>query len=134
MDDVDELISRYPAVERVIEASRRLLTSAFPGSVETADPKAGVLAYGYGPGYKNMLATLILGRDSVKIGIPYSAAFEDPSRLLAGTGKVHKHIAIESVADLSRPGVAELLAASHEAWKRRTASSGTRKLRLRSDR
>ena len=123
MSDLDELIGRYPAVAQVIEASRQLLTTAFPGSAETADLKAGLIAYGYGPGYRNMVATLILGRHSVKIGIPYSAGFDDPSRLLAGTGKVHRHIAIASIGDLGRPGVAELLAASHEAWQRRTASA-----------
>jgi|ERR1051325_5199020 hypothetical protein len=127
MNDVDKLVRRYPAVEPVIEASRRLLAVAFPGSTATADPKAGVIAYGYGAGYKNMVATLILGRRSVKIGIPYSAAFDDPLRLLAGTGKVHRHVAIESIDDLSRPGVSELLAASREAWKRRTANAGARK-------
>jgi hypothetical protein len=123
MVDIDELIGRYPVIAPVIEACRRLLASAFPGSAETADSKAGLIAYDYGPGYKNMVATLILGRHSVKIGIPYSAAFDDPSRLLAGTGKVHRHVVIESVGDLGRPGVRELLAASHEAWKARTAKT-----------
>jgi hypothetical protein len=122
MNDVDSLISRYPAGERILEASRRLLSTAFPGSAETADPKAGVIAYGYGPGYKNMVATLILGRQSVKIGLPYSAAFADPSRLLTGTGKVHKHIVIDSIDDLGRPGVGALLAASRDAWRQRTAN------------
>jgi len=123
MDDIDELIGRYPTVEPLIEACRRLLASAFPGSAETADSKAGVIAYAYGPGYKSMVATLILGRHGVKIGIPYSAAFEDPSRLLEGTGKVHRHVAIQSAGDLGRPGLSELLAASHEAQKRRTPNA-----------
>lgn len=124
MSAVDELIGRYPAVEDVIDACRRLLTSTFRGSTETADAKAGVIAYSYGPGYKNMVATLILGRHSVKIGIPFSAAFDDRSGLLAGSGKVHKHIAIDSVDDLAHPAIAALLAASLEAWRRRTANGG----------
>lgn len=127
MSDVDDLVRRYPAVEPVIEASRRFLAAAFPGSTETADAKAGVIAFGYGPGYKNMVATLVLGGHSVKIGIPYSAAFDDPLRLLAGAGKVHRHVAIESIDDLDRPGISELLAASREAWKRRMANAGARK-------
>lgn len=127
MEDVGELINRYPAIEPIVDACRRRLSSAFPGSAETADPKAGLIAYGYGPGYKNVVATLILGRHSVKIGLPCSAGFDDPTRLLAGTGKVHKHIAVEAVSDLGRPGVSELLAASYEAWQRRTANGGARK-------
>ena len=129
MEDVGDLISRYPAIEPITDACRRLLSSAFPGSAETADPKAGLLAYGYGPGYKNVVATLILGRHSVKIGLPYSAGFDDPSRLLAGTGKVHKHIAVEAVSDLGRPAVSALLAASYDAWQRRMASGDERKRR-----
>ena len=130
MEDVGDLISRYPAIEPIVDECRRLLTSAFPGSAETTDPKAGLIAYGYGPGYKNVVATLILGRQSVKIGVPYSAAFDDPFRLLAGTGKVHRHIAVDSVSDLGRPGVSALLAASREAWQRRTANGGARQERF----
>jgi hypothetical protein len=127
MENVGDLIGRYPAIEPIADACRRFLSSAFPGSAETADPKAGLIAYGYGAGYKNVVATLILGRHSVKIGIPHSAGFDDPSRLLAGTGKVHKHIVVESVSDLGRAGVSELLAASYEAWQRRTANGGGHK-------
>ena len=123
---IARLLSRYPAVRELIAACRKLLSAAFPGSSETADQGAGLLAYSYGPGYKNMLATIILGRKSVKIGIPYGAAFEDPSGLLKGTGKVHKHIVVESLQDLDQPAVSELLAASRSAWQTRAATAITR--------
>ena len=120
---VDELIERYSGTAPLISASRRLLRTAFPDSTETADLKAGLISYSYGAGYKNMLATLILGKQSLKVGIPYGAAFDDPRGLLKGSGKVHKHIPIHSTDDLEQPGMLELLSASREAWQRRTSSS-----------
>jgi hypothetical protein len=118
-DTAAALASRFPASEALIAASRRTLKTAFPGAAETVDAKAGLLSYGYGPGYKNVVATLILSQRAVKIGIPRSAVFSDPHALLRGQGKVHRHIPIATTNDLEQPGVFELLAASLEAWKLR---------------
>ena len=112
---ISALMDRYPATRDVVTACRRFLTSSFPGSSETADLSANVISYSYGAGYKPLVATLILGRESVKIGIPYGAAFEDPAGLLEGKGKVHKHVVVDSLQDLERPALAALLAASRDA-------------------
>jgi hypothetical protein len=49
--------------------------AAFPGATETPDLQARLLGYSYGPGYKRTVATLILSKTGVKIGIPYKLYF-----------------------------------------------------------
>jgi len=118
-----ELVSRYPDTRALITASRRAMKSAFPRAEETADLKAGLISYSFGPGYKGVVATLILSKAAVKIGIPFGAALDDPGGLLEGSGKVHRHIPITSIADLERPPVSKLLRATLDAWKSRSGGS-----------
>ena len=66
-----------------------------------------------------MVSTLILSKAGVKIGLVRGSELDDPRGLLEGTGKVHRYIAAKSATDLDRPGVTDLIAATHEAWKAR---------------
>jgi hypothetical protein len=71
----DTLIGQYePEIQRLIQAARRTLRVAFRGATETCDAQAHLLGYSYGPGYKGMVATLILSKKGVKIGIPYGSS------------------------------------------------------------
>jgi len=118
--DVQKLVDQYPeATRKLIAAARKTLKSAFPKVAETADLKRRLLCYAYGPGYKGVVATLILSKQGVKIGVPYGSTLPDPQGLLAGAGKVHRHIAVASPAELERPAVTRLLAAGFAAWKER---------------
>ncbi len=58
------------------------------------------LGYNYCRGYKGTVATLILSKTGVKIGVPYGASLPDAMHLLAGAGKVHRHVAITEAAQL----------------------------------
>ena len=46
----------------------------------------------------------------------------DPNHLLEGSGKVHRHIALRTAADLRRPGVTELIQQTLAAWRLRTGN------------
>ena len=119
-DPIDRLIDQYgPEIRRLIDSARRTLRSAFPGCAETADSKARLLGYSYGPGYKGTVATLILSKTGVKIGVPYGASLKDPKHLLAGEGKVHRHVAVAEPADLNAPALKALLKEALNAWKQR---------------
>jgi hypothetical protein len=77
--EADMLIGQYdPEMQRVIHAARRTMHAAFPGATQTPDLRAHLLGYSYGPGYKGTVATLILSKTGVKIGIPYGASLQDP--------------------------------------------------------
>ena len=61
-----------------------------------------------------------MSQKGVKVGIAYGATMPDPERLLQGAGKVHRHVALQSIADLKQPGVKPLVKAGIAAWKDRT--------------
>jgi hypothetical protein len=99
------------------------MKAAFPRAVETADLKARLIGFGYGPGYKGTVATLILSKGGVKIGIPYAASVPDPTGLLTGSGKVHRYVAITESVQLKSPALRALLKATLNAWRTRTNKS-----------
>ena len=117
---IDLLIEQYgPEIQKLINAARRTLGAAFPGATETPDPTARIISYSYGPGYKRMVGTLILSKTGVRIGIPYGTQLPDPSKLLAGKGKVHRHVAITQAEQLKAPALKELLRESLRALQAR---------------
>jgi hypothetical protein len=117
----DLLVKRYdPKIQELINAARSTLRVAFPSAAETSDAKARVLGYSYGPGYKGMVATLILSKIGVKIGIPYGVSLRDPTHLLAGEGRVHRHVAVTKPAELKAPALKALLSEALSAWRERT--------------
>ena len=119
--ELDRLVATYPAsTQALINATRAALLKAFPRAAESVDTKARLLAYSYGPGYKGTVATLILSKAGVKIGIPYGAELADPAGLLTGEGKVHRHVPIETAAQLKGSALEALLMAALSAWNARS--------------
>ena len=92
----------------------------FPRATEGSDRSARVLRYSYGPEYKGTVETLILNKTGVKIGIPYGTQLPDPTGLLAGEGKVHRHVAVAEPAQLKNPALKSLLKEALNAWRART--------------
>lgn len=124
---IDLLIDQYgPEIRKLIGFARRALQSAFPGCVETADSKARLIGYSYGPGYKGTVSTLSLSKTGVKIGIPFGASLKDPAHLLKGEGKVHRHVAVVEPADLQTPALKSLLRETLSAWKLRARAAESR--------
>ena len=106
-------------VQVLADQARRLLLKLLPAAEETVDPTASVLSYGYGPGYRGMICTLLLSKSGVKIGFVNGAELPDPARLLEGSGKKHKYIQLKTASDLKRPSVKQLVEAAHTAWRQR---------------
>src|SRR5438552_17115440 len=117
---VEKLLGSYPSeVQALAQRARRLLVRLLPGVQEDASSYAPVLGYSYGPGYRGTVCTLILSKSGVKLGLVRGSELADPHGLLAGAGKVHRHIVLQSVSDLRKPGVTQLVKAAHTAWKSR---------------
>ena len=112
-------------MQEIAAAARDLLKSSLPDIDESADVAAKLVAYGYGPGYKNAVCTLILSRKEVKLGVVYGASLPDPQKLMTGAGKVHRHVPLRSPADVRRPGMTALLQAALEAQRARSAQPPT---------
>jgi hypothetical protein len=124
-NEIETFLANYPPeVREVALAARKLLDGALPGAEETLDESARVIGYGYGPGYKGVVCTLILSRTGVKLGIVRGSELADPKQLMRGTGKVHRHVQLQTIADLKRPGLDSLLKAALIAWHERNKVSG----------
>jgi hypothetical protein len=123
--DIEAFLASYPAeVTDLAHAARRLLAGALPGAEETLDQSARVIGFSYGPGYKGTVCALILSKTGVKIGLFRGSELPDPKGLLRGSGKVHRHVALETPADLKQPGLKPLLKAALAAWKARNKADG----------
>jgi hypothetical protein len=118
---VDAFLSSYPEqVRETASAARRLLKDLLPGVAETVDESAKLLGYSYGSGYKGVLFTLIMSQTGVKLGIFRGSELPDPKHLMAGAGKVHRHVQLRSPDDIKRPGLRQLLKRALSAWRKRT--------------
>jgi len=114
---VEKLLEAYPAeVQTLASAARKALRKWLPRVEETADSSAPVIGYGYGPGYRGMVCTLILSKSGVKLGLARGSELADPRGLLEGSGKVHRYIQLRAASDLRKPGVSQLVKAAHVAW------------------
>ena len=123
--DIERFLTSYPPqVRGLVLAARDSLAAALPGSEETLDESARVIGYGYGPGYKGLVCTLILSQTGAKIGIAHGAALPDPKHLMEGKGKVHRHVPLQTTADLKQPGLTSLIKTALAAWKERHEANG----------
>ena len=118
----EQVLQSCPSDAQVLaNKARRLLLKSLPEAEETVDPTASVLSYGYGPGYRGMICTLLLSKSGVKIGFVHGAELADPTGLLEGSGKKHKYIQLKTASDLNRSGVRQLIEAAYAAWRQRNA-------------
>ena len=118
------LLERYPEqVRETAAAARAVLKDKLPGVAESVDEAAKLLVFSYGPGYAGTVCTLILSQTGVKLGIVRGAELPDPKGLMAGKGKVHRHVQLREPADLGRPGLAALLAAARKACHARLSEA-----------
>ena len=90
--------------------------------IETIDGSGPYAFYGYAPGYKGLVCSLILSKTEVKLGLSHGASLDDPRSLLKGAGKVHRHIPLKTSADLKKAGVKALVKAAIKQWRARTSA------------
>jgi hypothetical protein len=118
--DAESIFSRCPApVGEIARAARTTLLAKLPGVEEQPDAAANVVGYGYGPGYKGLVCTLILSKGGVKLGFYKGAGLDDPHRLLEGAGKVHRYVVLESADAAADPRLAALIDDAAAAFRER---------------
>jgi hypothetical protein len=117
---VEALLRPYSAeVQTLAGGARELIHRLLPNVEETVDGSMPMISFGYGPGYRGMVCTLILGKNGVKLGLVRGSELADPRGLLEGSGKVHKYVQLRAPADLRKPGLKPLVAAALAAWRNR---------------
>ena len=116
--EIDEFLDLYPVgVKETALAAREFVIRAVPKATETLDRSAKLIGYGYGPGYKDTICTLILSQRGVKLGVVRGASLPDPDGLLKGSGKVHRHVELRLPDQVRKPELRTLLENALLAWK-----------------
>jgi hypothetical protein len=117
-EEIDQFLDLYPlGVKEAALAARDLVMRTLPDATESLDRTARVIGYGYGPGYKDTICTLILSKAGVKLGVARGASIADPAGLLAGSGKVHRHVDLRPPELIKNPELESLLKTALAAWK-----------------
>ena len=121
----DKLLAAYPSdVQTLALRTRKFVLELLPGAEESVDTSAPVIGYGYGPGYKGLICTLILSKSGVKLGLVRGAELADPKGLLEGSGKTHRYVSLKTPPDLGRLGLKKLVQAAVTAWQKRNGRGG----------
>lgn len=89
----EQRLASFPSeVQALAVEARQLIRRVLPEVEERVDSSAPVVGYGYGPGYRGTVCTLILSRSGVKLGLVRGNEIDDPRGLLEGSGKVHRYV------------------------------------------
>jgi hypothetical protein len=117
---ITDILSRYD--ERIVAIAlslRDLLLNGLKDVTELPDGSASVIGYGYGTGYKDLVCTILLSKNSVKLGFYKGSELSDPHQLLLGSGKMHKYVEIKNQEDIANPDLKTLLADALAAYRKR---------------
>jgi hypothetical protein len=101
-----------PEVRDLALAARSLVFETIPNVIEMVDAKARIIGYGYGPRYADQVCMLMPTKVGVNLGIAYAMELPDPTNLLQGTGKLHRHVKLKSELDLENVALRALLNAA----------------------
>jgi hypothetical protein len=119
----ETILSQYEAELAALGSRlRKFLLKHLPGIIEQPDAKANLIGYSYGPGYKDLICTIMISKKGVKLGFYKSGELSDPQHLLTGSGKVHKYVEIKSGQDISNPALLALLKQAAEGRLKRAAA------------
>lgn len=105
-----------PHISRLALALRRFVLEEAPGAVESI-AKGYAVAIGFsftGKPLKDGFCHIAVGGRYVNLGFNKGTLLPDPHRVLAGTGKLIRHVSIRTEEEMERPAVRRLLQAAIE--------------------
>jgi hypothetical protein len=116
----DKILAQFPeGVVATGSSLRQFLLRQLKGITEQVDPKANLIGYSYGAGYKGVICTILLSKKGIKLGFNRGSELPDPKKLLTSSGKVHRYVEIKSEEDIRNPALLELLEHAVAAWEKR---------------
>lgn len=120
--DVRPFLEGYPAqVQAIFLAATQAITEIMPEATQQVDTSANLLAFNLMPGYKGTVFTLLPAKTHVTLGIYNGATLEDPTQILTGSGKVHRHIKLRCLDEVNASACLTLIRlAIHKARERLT--------------
>ncbi len=116
----EQLISKYTQeISNLSIHAHQLLENELKDIQVYPDEKANIIGYGYSNKYVDLICTIILSKKGIKIGFNRGSELNDPTGILEGSGKVHKYVQINEVADLNNPALKKLIKEAFNSWRKR---------------
>jgi len=124
MTTAEGILSKYDEkVSTLGFQLREFLLKELKLIIEYPDGPANIIGYGFGPGYKLLLCTIIPSKKGIKLGFYKGSELPDPKRLLTGSGKVHRHVEIKSENDVKDPAIKKLVDEALKAYHKRSKTN-----------
>jgi hypothetical protein len=115
---LDAFVAKYsPQVSAVAWRALARMRRRLPGAIELVYDNYNALAVGFGPSERAseaIVSIAVYPRWVSLFFLQSGPRLPDPHRLLKGSGKMVRHIVLESAADLDKPAVQALIAAALE--------------------
>ena len=107
---VEDILSRFDEDTATLAARlRKFLLEELKDIIEIPDNSINLVGYGYGTGYKDLICTLLVSKQGVKLGFYKGSELPDPQKLLTGTGKVHRFVEIKTEQDIKNPALKKII-------------------------
>ena len=117
---IEDIIEMYgEETANLARQLRNFLLKELKDIQEIPDEKLAIIGYGYGPGYNDLICTMMISKSGVKLGLNRGAALPDPQKLLTGTGKVHRFIIIKDDKTIHTPTLKKLIAETLKAYRKK---------------
>lgn len=84
-----------------------MLARELPDAREMVDIPSRIITYGYSPKYKDLVCAIAPYKKYINLIFAKGTLMSNPGKILAGTGKRTRHIKIQELNDVEKPGVAE---------------------------
>ena len=116
MTDLDALLEGHTStIRQVVERLAALVREVMPDATEQLDLPDRLLAFGFGPPggmrLRDFAVGLIPHTAHVNVQLADGARLDDPTDIVAGTGKRIRHVKCRSLDDVARPALRALLEA-----------------------
>jgi hypothetical protein len=113
-----EMLASYPeGTQKLVKETRSYLIDVIPGVIEIIEKKENLIGYGFGPGYKDTICSLMPTKSGITMGIGWGTELPDPEKILEGSGKIHRHVKLKQLSDLEKPALKTLLLEVVAHWK-----------------
>ncbi len=120
--------------QKLVRAVRTALRAQFPTANELAYDYANALVIAYAPADKGIDAIVGIraSADGVTLYFNQGPKLSDPKKLLKGSAKLTRFIALESASQLEDPDIEALMASAIDQARTKFAATGTGSLIIKS--
>lgn len=113
----DTFLSNYAELEQELcFRISALIKTKFPDITESVDLPAKMIAYSYGPAYKQLLFTVFPSKKGVKLGFNEGVKLNNEHGLLEGKGKISRYIQFYKLEQLENPNIHETLDQAYQLY------------------